>query len=376
MSATRQEVVQHLLFHKSLIDESDGGSRIGEYLTMVEASGQGDHVVMTDPFDRTVALCLQLVIDEHMDPWNIDLVRFAHLYLARLRETPDVDLISAGRLILMAWSILKMQSDDVVRQAEAERNRVEEASVAWDAIDAPEWMTDDADYAFTQHVLGARDAPIDEKVRHRGDRKVTLKELVDALEQARQEAAFYVEMNRRRADERARWKVESRTSVSGMMHKEDLEEEIRIVWGRINTFNGHPIPFDSLHDASRDDFVRALVSVLFLSREGKTAVSQEDFPYGDIYVTNLAPGSEAPDLAADDLASVRKRVPADLDEDERKEEPPEEGPDGPEAANAKSRNPEGAGTSAGPKDCAGPAKETKDASEGSIPSPGKAIHND
>ncbi|HWG91192.1 MAG TPA: hypothetical protein VNZ52_10140, partial [Candidatus Thermoplasmatota archaeon] len=107
---TEQQVVNHLLFHKAILQEEDTTDRINGYLKIVKERGEGAHVNIEDPFDKSIALAFELVLERHLDPWNIDLVQFATLYANRLKSEKDVDLITAGRLMLMAWTILKLQT--------------------------------------------------------------------------------------------------------------------------------------------------------------------------------------------------------------------------------------------------------------------------
>lgn len=297
------EVVNHLLFHKSLIAEDTDASRLNAYIAMIKASREGAHLVMVNPFDRAIAIAFQLVIEQHLDPWKLDLVQFTELYLKHVRETKEVDLITAGRLVFLAWTVLKLQSDQALLRAEASRHLPEpepEAS-GWDDIPTDSWLTDDGEYAFTNAVLQNKVAPIDEKVRHRGDRKVTLFELVEAFEEARAEAEARIILDSKRKEAKALWATERKAGVQGAAHKEDLEAEIEEVWGRILRLNGHPIPLKDLHDGTRDDRVKALVSVLFLAREVKLDLWQDNFPYGPIFVKNLHPLEGGPSAAAEEL---------------------------------------------------------------------------
>lgn len=295
------EVVNHLLFHKSLIGEDTDASRLNAYIAMIKASREGEHLVMNNPFDRAIAIAFELVIDEHLDPWKLDLVQFTEMYLRHVRETKEIDLITAGRLVFLAWTVLKLQSDQALLRAEASRHQPEpepEPGLDWGDIPTDPWLTDDGSYAFTNAVLQSRHAPIDEKVRHRGDRKVTLFELVEAFEEARQEAEARIILDAKRKEAKALWAQERKAGVQGAAHKEDLEAEIQEVWQRITRLNGHPIPLKDLHDGSRDDRVKALVATLFLAREYKITIWQDDFPYGPIFVRNLNP-EHAPEAAAE-----------------------------------------------------------------------------
>ncbi|MCA1814215.1 MAG: hypothetical protein LC624_09740, partial [Halobacteriales archaeon] len=149
-----QRILQHLLFHKSLLSEDGDGARINNYLAMVKASKEGAHLVMVNPFDKAIAIAFQLVMEKHLDPWRLDLVQFTEMYLKHVRKGGEVDLITAGRLIFMAWTVLKLQSDEALLHAEQSRNLPQpEPEVSWDDIPADGWLTDDGEYAFTNAVL-------------------------------------------------------------------------------------------------------------------------------------------------------------------------------------------------------------------------------
>ena len=100
------EVINHLLFHKSLIDEKDANDRINSYVSMLQKSEEGEHISIENPFDRSIAIAFELVMQQHLDPWDIDLVNFSTLYLNRAKQE-KIDLLTAGRIIYMAWKVLK-----------------------------------------------------------------------------------------------------------------------------------------------------------------------------------------------------------------------------------------------------------------------------
>jgi segregation and condensation protein A len=294
MAAADGEVVDHLLFHKSLLDPEDDPDRIDEYLDMVEESTDGEHVSIEDPVDRAISVAFELAIDEHLDPWSIDLARFSSMYLERVRDDEVADLVTAGRLVFMAWRILKMQSESVRDQAEPDPEPEETWDDGWEAIDDHQWMVDDADYDYTTQVQEAEEPPIEEQVRRDGERKVTLYELVGALEEARREAERRTLLEEKK--EEAREEREEQTAEpESVAHEEDQEAAIEEVWRRLQRFNGSPVPLSSLRDPNRDDLVRTFTSVLFLARERRVDLWQEEFPHGMIYVENLEADGEGPD---------------------------------------------------------------------------------
>lgn len=286
---SEQQLVNHLLFHKALVAEEGGNERINDYIRLVRESGGGAHVNIEDPFDRSIALAFELVLEQGMDPWHIDLVQFASLYMQRVKERPELDLITAGRILLMAWTILRMQSDRLRERAEPPPMPEPVEEDPWGAIDDA-WAVDDPDRAYTSRVIEG-EAIIDEKIRHKGDRKVTLMELVEALEEAKREADLRAEIVAKREAEKTLRRTTSRSRAENAAHKEDLEADIGEVWERIAGLNGAPIPITEIQERTRDDLVKTFVSILFLARQNRIRVWQENFPYGMIYVQNPSAAS-------------------------------------------------------------------------------------
>jgi segregation and condensation protein A len=279
---TEQQMMRHLMWHKAIHSEEEGGARIDEYLKMLRERGEGTHVAFADPFDRSIAIAFELVLEQGMDPWHIDLVRFTALYLERVRDGTDIDLITAGKLLHMAWSILKLQSERLRLAAEPPVPEPDPIP-SWDEI--PLENVDDPDAEFTMRVNDGT-APIDEKVRHKGDRKVTLMELVDALEEARREADLRKSIVEAREHEKAIRRAKRKGRAEDAAHKDDQEGDIAEVWDRILGRNGVPIPITDIQGKQREDVVKTLVSVLFLARANRIRLWQENFPYGMIFIQN------------------------------------------------------------------------------------------
>ena len=280
------EVINHLLFHKAILNDDEDGARLNQYLGMVR---EGEHLSIKDPFDRSIALAFDLVIQSQLNPWDIDLVRFSSLYLENARER-DIDLVTAGRIILLAWTVLKLQSDDLVRRTEAHKEQAQDLS--WEEL--PDWGLSGTELDFNERLRLSPRAPIDEKVWHEGDRKVTLMELVDALEAARRDAEAHQLLVAERDAFRQRLKTEGQARFKNRVHKEDLESDMAVIWQRIIRFNGSEIPLKDLYDPKDVwDFVTAFNSVLFLHRDQKIHLRQDNFPHGPILVKNLEAQAQA-----------------------------------------------------------------------------------
>ncbi|RLF30108.1 MAG: hypothetical protein DRN08_02880 [Thermoplasmata archaeon] len=282
-------VLSHLLFHKALVDEKEDKSRINKYIEMVEKTGRGGHLSIENPFDRSIAIAFELVIKQHLNPWDIDLVSFSTMYLKRAREE-KIDLMTAGRIIYMAWRILKLQSDDLVINIETHQENIDENSSVfnWDDIPTGAWCESDDGYSYTNLVMKMPQPPIEEPIRRQAERPVTLMELLDAFDQARKEAEEYQLLDKIRRQERERIQREAREHMRGTAHEDHIEEDVMSVWEKINRFPTKSMTINDLCDTNNhEEFIKTLMSILFLAYDNKIKVYQRRFPYGKIYIKNI-----------------------------------------------------------------------------------------
>jgi segregation and condensation protein A len=313
MSEAYETVLNHLLFHKALISEHDGAERITRYMSMLREIDQGMHVAVRDPFEKAVAAAFELVLEKQFDPWDLDLAQFTRMYLEKVQGGP-VNFVTAGKLVFMAWSILKLQSDEVL--VSAAPPPAEEAPADWDF----EGFREPEDLDFNDAVLDAGRVPIAEAIRRTGRRAVTLMELMDAFDEARREAEVQLQLNALREQAVRAFAPNFHDKV----HSEDLSEDIGITWSRIAGFNGTTASLMHLAaPGDRWDLITVFVSVLFLAKMEKVKLWQDLYPVGDIYVQRIAPEAS---LDPEELAGVRVLVPTAAGGPVAAPAAPEEGP--------------------------------------------------
>lgn len=279
------DVINHLIFHKSLIDEKDDTTRINHYINMLQKADEGEHISIEDPFDRSIAIAFELVMKQHLNPWDIDLVNFSTMYLNRAKEE-KIDLMTAGRIIYMAWKVLKLQSDDLVISMKKQEKEYEPFD--WGDIPTGMWLSKDDAYSYTNLVINMPKSPLDEPIRRDAKRKVTLIELVDAFDQARKESEEYQLLEQQRKEERERLSELARKRMKGTAVEDHIDEDVKAVWEKIKQFPKKTISIIELCDRKgRDEFIRVLMSVLFLAYDNKLLVYQKKFPFGKIYIKNI-----------------------------------------------------------------------------------------
>lgn len=290
-------VLDHIMFHQAIIGEDDGHLKFDRYLDMARGASLGSDYAPKDPLDRSLQLVFDLVLNQNFDPWDIDLVSFTDIYLKRMQET-EVNFIVAGKLVFMAWSILKLQSEEVLAANDEQR---ELFCSDWDFDSLGEFYSDEKECDLNFDVPESVD--LCEAVRHQAQRPVSLIELLDAFEDARDEAQRQEERERLR--ERLKLNPDKFDAKS---HSEDLEREVEMVWTRIMKCGPGPVAIDDLFSGGKEDRVTVFVSLLFLVRNGKISLWQEDLPFGQIFMEIKIPWHIATMEEARQPAEVPQRA--------------------------------------------------------------------
>ena len=264
------EVLDHLMFHKAMITEDDHSEIIDHYLNVLHDADA--HLAPNDPLDRSIETVFELVLNNNLDPWDIDLLQFTRLYQEKVKGK-EINFVIAGKLMLMAWSILRMQSEKILNNSE-ERQTTFYSD--WDFESLDMFAPDDV---VKVPLCMPDEIELSEVVTHRSSRPVTLVELLDAFEEAKKEEQ----------DNLLREQIrEARRSVTGTFdtnaHNDDMERDVEDIWARIVKCGPGSVCLDDICNGGKDDLVTVFMSILFLARAGKISVWQDDMPYGKIYM--------------------------------------------------------------------------------------------
>ncbi len=250
----KEEIINYIMSKKEFLYREEN---IQKYIDIIQ-----NKVYMKNPFDRAIAAIFELVIEKEINPCYIDLINFSKLYFEKVKQ--DVNLFVAGRIILMAWKILKMQSEEILKNMGEKEEEYE--------MDIPDWYGEEKTFDYTMKVI-ENDIPLEKKIRRVPSRKVTLIELINAFEEAKEKIS------------KRKKKIESKWigSVVEHTHKENIQKEIEILMGKLSKLNGEAIPLSKLC-SNREEMLSILLPLLFLAKEGNIIVWQENFPYGEIYI--------------------------------------------------------------------------------------------
>ena len=327
----RQDILDQLMSQDEDVSEAE---RYADRIMRIAQEDSAEHQVLSDPFDRSVALVLSLVKEEGMDPWNIDLSAFLKLFTQRVRkEASGLDLPACGRLIRMSWEVLTQQASTLF-------DRV----IALDVDDEDDFIDfgweseyDDEEFIFTTTVLeGIADNHLPgffgERMRRDEGRPSTLGELLSALKDACDEAEILKakEENRKAHAEELKNMLDN---VGSRMHNEDMEGDIRRCWTAmraVTSARGESIvpvsevttelekiliqTFGEIPEGyAVESKITSFVSGLFLTHRGYAWISQEG-PEDPIMLEDRWPNAgtfeEATELGekliADDYESMKE----------------------------------------------------------------------
>lgn len=299
----REDIVVRLLGGDTDIETSVYLDRLLELSSLEEA----EHQFLLDPFDRSVALVFQLFNSSELDPWDVDLSSFLEMFNKRIENTENIDLPTCGKLVRMAWSILRGQAASLIERQEKSFNYQEEE--IWDFEGGWESDLDDEDYIFTGSILsGAADVALpsmfEGRIHRDQSRPVTLGELLMGLQSAgrlaeEQRIRETIAKERREANEKAR------ARFSGSLHVENLEQDLQRTWYALKNNANKSSGLVELKDivrslnqksiksgmtsgeAKAEAQVTALVASLFLTNRGYIDLNQEEGRDGKIILRNL-----------------------------------------------------------------------------------------
>ncbi len=312
----RQDILDQLMSQEEDAIEAE---RYADRIMKIAQEDNAEHQVLSDPFDRSVALVLSLVKEEGMDPWNIDLSAFLKLFTKRVRKEASVlDLPACGRLIRMSWEVLTQQASTLFERVIASGIDEEE-----DFIDFG-WESDydDEEFIFTTAILeGNADTHLPnffgERIRRDEGRPSTLGELLSALKDACDEA----ELLKAKEEYRIAHAEELKNmldNVGSRMHNEDMEGDIRRCWTamrEVTSTRGESIvPVSEVTNVLEkilletfgeipegyavESKITSFVSGLFLTHRGYAWISQES-PNDPIMIEDRWPNASSFEEATD-----------------------------------------------------------------------------
>ncbi len=213
-----------------------------------------------------VDMLVDLVISEEVDPWDIDLEEITRKFIENVRQMVKLNLRLSGRTLLAASVLLRIKSERLLEPATREEEFFEAVE---DSYEEPSYV---------------EVPPIREPLRRREERKTSLFELVEALQQALQEELVKKNFPRKRR---------RKPKLVIEVDEESIKEKIEKVYLKVKNLGSYEriIRFRELvENESKLEIIETLLSLLYLDYEGKLRVWQEEI-FGEIFISLFQDGS-------------------------------------------------------------------------------------
>ena len=212
------------------------------------------NIIISSDWEEVIT---NIVIDENMDPWSIDIIKLTDAFVTYLNTLKFFDFRIPARFILVAAILLRMKCDILL---EEEKERREEKEITPLEI---------------SHIKSL-EAPIKRVPK----RKVKITELVQALQKA---FAF--------KEKKKMKKIKlKRTFETIIKNEEDIEKRTDNLMKKINSYTDEKIAFSSLVGTwTRKNIIYVFLPLLHLLNAKKIFYLQERF-FDEIFIFTKKPG--------------------------------------------------------------------------------------
>lgn len=211
---------------------------------------------MTTIAHQPFQILLELVQEHKLDPWDIDIEKLTAVYMQRVREMREFDIRISGRTLLSASVLLRMKSDFLFNGREKSVAE-EELEEVFD-LGLPE--------------LGQI------TIIQRSPRKITLLDLMGALQEALKDIPTRKPIQRRKLEKIMQTLSEYHTNIERYL--EELYQRVKNL-----AASGQEVPLSALVlERTRLAVARILLLLLFLDIQGKVMLRQSE-PFGEIFAS-------------------------------------------------------------------------------------------
>jgi len=211
------------------------------YLMMTIVKGSDWHDIIT-----------QIIVEENMDPWDIDIKKLADTFVVYLQKMKDFDFRVPARFILIAAILLRMKCELMMEEEEKEKEIKESEIPALDISKVPQ---------------------LEPPILRMPTRKVSLSELVSALNKA-------IDFKDRKENREIRMKKAVETLIEP---PDDIEARIIKILNDIKV--RETITFSELvPEKTRRKMVSVFLPLLHLFNRESIDMKQEEL-FKEIFIT-------------------------------------------------------------------------------------------
>ncbi len=242
------------------------------------------------------SIIFDLIKQEDMDPWDINISILAQKYIERLKQLKNVDLKVSGKVLLAAAILLRVKSKQLVGEDMNEFDRLLSSA----DVDEGEFY-DELEQELRQgEAQGMTETfELSPRTPQPRKRKVSVYDLVSALERA-------LEVKKRRIFNM--WNMSGDAVIPE--RKFDVTKAILGLYDRIKFFffgqKQKKLKFSELVPSQKkEDKVYTFIPLLHLCNENKVDLSQDEH-FGEINIT-LPPAEPAQEVSQADVKIDSKK---------------------------------------------------------------------
>jgi segregation and condensation protein A len=203
-------------------------------------------------------MLMDLVLEEKLDPWNVDIVEVTEKYMDRIRDIQSLDLRVPANIILAAAILLRFKSETLRLE--------EEVQVA------------DSETYIEENQNPVEISMLSLRTRIPPKRRVSISELIGALSEV-------IDAQKKRAERI----FAPKPIMSIEIPKEDIEKRMNVLLERLDGIadkEGVLVFSDLLEKKTKEEMIFLLLPLLHLAQDRKIDITQEKM-FGEIFITIL-----------------------------------------------------------------------------------------
>jgi len=235
--------------------------------------------------DASLEILVDMAKEGDLDPWDINLEKVTSKYLSALNQNPTDCLKEAGRAIFYASVLLRMKSDILAMQSSEALN----IGIHRELDDNYLLEEELANSQIKQITFNDLEAAIRRKYIQKAKRfrKLTLKDLIQALQDAKEEEENRIYRKQQRLFDLENYSIiapEVGDDIMELTHAENLEaaiERLGIILPE-HIVDGDRLEFESIVKML-GCWSNAFLAILFLAHEHQIEFKQENF-YGELWI--------------------------------------------------------------------------------------------
>ena len=238
--------------------------------------------------DESLDILVDLAKQGEINPWDVDLEKVTSKYLQFVSSNQGDNLKEAGRAIFYASVLLRMKSDFLLEESNDALRIGMHKELDDDALLEEELnSTEVKQITFNDLEAAIRRKYISKAKRYR---KLTLKDLISALQEAKEEEETRIYRKQQRLLDLEEYSIvapDVEGDIMNLTHAENLEDAIDILRARLPEYlvDGANLEFTEVVKML-GNWSNAFLATIFLAHEKEIELEQHEY-YGELWLNEF-----------------------------------------------------------------------------------------